>query len=204
MDAEPETAIAVSDRLARLAGAVGLAGAGAAVAFGLVGRNMAIPFAVSTAILAGSAIASGRVRACALLRAMPLTGLGVVALAAVASEPIAATAGTLPRPDAGLLGLGFALAVGGLLAAVANNLPATAFGAVWLMHSHPATIVAYLLGTNIVAIATPHGSVATILARGVGARHGVASSNGSYLRGGWRYAAAGAMAGFVALAVVAR
>jgi Na+/H+ antiporter NhaD/arsenite permease-like protein len=101
-------------------------------------------------------------------------------------------------------GLVLALVVGGGLAALVNNLPAAAFGAVWLVGAQPATVVAYLLGTNVVALASPHGSVATMLARAVGHRHGVGTPTTRYLRTAWAYAAAGAVAGLLALAVAAR
>ena len=96
-----------------------------------------------------------------------------------------------------------ALAVGALLAMAINNLPAAAFGAVWLAGSHPATIVAFLIGTNVAALATPHGSVATLLARAVGVRNGVAIPVGDYLRSAWRYAAIGTVAGLIALVIAA-
>ena len=97
-----------------------------------------------------------------------------------------------------------ALAVGALLAVAFNNLPAAACGAAWLARANPATVVAYLIGTNVAAVATPHGSLATILARAVGRRHGVASPVSEYLRSAWRYAVVGAVAGIVALGIVAR
>ena len=54
------------------------------------------------------------------------------------------------------------------------------------------------------ALATPHGSVATILARAVGGRHGVGTPARAYLGSAWRYASAGAIAAFLALALAAR
>ena len=194
----------VRDSLARAAGGVAVLGAVAAVAAGLVGADVAVPFAVSGGILAGVAVATGRLDVGAIARSVPVAGLAVIAIAAIASEPIGSAAGLLPRPDASLGGLLLALVVGGAFAAVANNLPAAAFGAVWLVGMHPATVVAYLLGTNVVALATPHGSIATILARAVGHRHGVRTPATRYLRTAWGYAAAGAAAGLIALVLVAR
>jgi len=72
------------------------------------------------------------------------------------------------------------------------------------LRAHPATIVAYLIGTNIAALATPHGSVATILAHAVGERHGIATPARTYLRSAWRYAMVGAIAAIVVLWLVAR
>jgi len=103
-----------------------------------------------------------------------------------------------------LSGLLLALAVGSALAAVANNLPATAFGAIWRAPARPASIIAYWIGTNVAALATPHGSVATILARAVGGRHSVGTPARAYLSSAWRYAAAGSIAGILALALVSR
>jgi len=132
-----------SDVAAGLAGGVAVVGALAAVAVGLLGGDMAVPFAISAGLLA--------------------------------------------------------LAVGSVLAGVANNLPAAAFGAVWLAPAHPASVIAYLIGTNVGAVATPHGSVATILTRAVGGRHGVGIPARVYLGSAWRYASAGAIAGILAL-----
>jgi len=175
-----------------------------AVAAGLAGADVAVPFAISGGVLAGAAVASGRLALGTVGRSVPLAGLAVIATAVVASGPIGTAAGLLPRPDASVGGLLLALVVGGALAALVNNLPAAAFGAVWLLGAHPASVVAYLLGTNVIAMATPYGSVATILARGVGERHGVATPTGRYLRSAWPYAAAGAAAGTLALVLVAR
>ena len=192
------------DAMARAAGAVAVLGAMAAVVAGLAGADAAVPFAVSGGILAGVAVAGGRLDVRAIVRAVPFAGLAVVAVAAVAGGAIGVAAGLLPRPDASMGGLVLALVVGGGLAALVNNLPAAAFGAVWLVGAQPATVVAYLLGTNVVALASPHGSVATMLARAVGHRHGVRTPTTRYLRTAWAYAAAGAVAGLLALAVAAR
>jgi hypothetical protein len=165
---------------------------------------MAVPFAASAGLLAGVAVATGRLKVGALMGSVPLAGLAIVGVAAAGSGPIGAAAGLLGRPDASLSGLLLALAVGSALAAVANNLPAAAFGAVWLARAHPASIIAYLIGTNVAALASPHGSVATILARAVGGRHGVGTPAGAYLGSAWRYAAAGSIAGILALALATR
>jgi arsenical pump membrane protein len=199
--AQPPIAIGVT---ARAAGAVALLGSAVAVVVGLAGSDVAVPFALSSGILAGLAVASGRLDVRAIVRAVPLGGLGVIAVAGVASAPIGMAAVLFPRPDPSIGGLVLALVVGGTLAALANNLPAAVFGASWLVGAPPATIVAYLLGTNVVALATPHGSVATILARAVGHRHAVRTPAGRYLRTAWLYATVGAVAGLVALIVAVR
>ncbi|PZR64789.1 MAG: hypothetical protein DLM71_01695 [Chloroflexi bacterium] len=184
-----------------LAGAAALMGAAGAIWLGLIGGDMAVPFAVSAGLVAGPAVAAGRIPVRALLRAAPLAGLGIVAGAAIAAGPIRQLAGLMPHPAAGVAGLALAVAVGGGLAAAVNNLPAALFGAAWLAGGPVGPMIAFLVGTNIGAIATPHGSVATMLVRGVGARRGVELSMGSYLGSAWRYAAAGALAAIAALAV---
>ena len=203
VESETDAVTVKPDPLAGVAGAVTLAGAAGAIACGLTGRDMAVPFAMAAGTLAGIAVATGRLGIGRLARAIPPAGLAVIGFATIASGPIATAAGMLPRPDGTLAGLTLALVAGGLLSVLANNLPA-AFGAIWLLGAHPATIVAYLIGTNVVAVATPHGSVATILARAVAERHGVATPVGAYLRVGWQYAAIGSLAGMAALTVVAR
>jgi arsenical pump membrane protein len=201
---DPTSASQELDTAGRAAGVVALVGAVSAMAAGLGGADVAVPFAISGAVLAGFAVASGRLAVRDLVRSIPVAGLIVIGLAAIASGPIAVATGLLPQPDAGLVGLVLALAVGGLLAAAINNLPAAALGAAWLARAHPATVVAFLIGTNIAALATPHGSVATILARAVGERHGIATPVRTYLRSAWRYASVGAIAAIVVLWLVAR
>jgi arsenical pump membrane protein len=188
----------------RAAGVVAVVGAASAIAAGLAGSDVAVPFAASAGILAGFAVGSGRLAARDVTRSIPLAGLIVIGLAAIASGPIAVAAGLLPRPDTAIGGLALALAVGGLLSSAINNLPAAALGATWLSGAHPATIVAFLIGTNVAAIATPHGSVATILARAVGSRHGVDTPARAYLRSAWRYASVGAAVAVLVLCFVAR
>lgn len=193
-----------SDAAAGVAGGVAVVGALAAVAVGLTGGDMAVPFAMSAGLLAGVAVAIARLDVRAVVKSVPLAGLAIIGIAVAASGPIDMAAGLLPRPDASTGGLLLALALGSVLAAVANNLPAAAFGVAWLARAHPASIIAYLIGTNVAALATPHGSVATILARAVGGRHGVGTPARAYLGSAWRYASAGAIAAFLALALAAR
>lgn len=182
-----------------IVGAVACAGALLAVAAGLTGLDMAIPFAVSAGLAAGIAISAGRLRPRTVLESIPASGLAVVLGAAVLSALIDTAAVSIPQPDQHLTGLMFALCVGGLLSLVANNLPAAAFGAIWLAHAHPTAILAFLIGTNVLAVATPHGSVATLLGRSVGARLGVVTCLGSYLSSAWPYAVVGGLAGLAAL-----
>jgi arsenical pump membrane protein len=197
--------IADGDRdVLRASGAVAALGSIAAIGLGILGGDVAVPFAASAGLLAGSAVASGRLTVRAVVRSIPVGGLLVIGGPALASGPIATAAAFLPGPSDAPGGLLLALLVGGLLAAILNNLPAAALGASWLAHAHPATVVAFLIGTNVVALATPHGSVATILARSAGAQHGVTTSSKAYLGSAWRYASIGAVAGLLALMVVAR
>jgi arsenical pump membrane protein len=192
------------DTAGRAAGAVALVGAASAMAAGLGGADVAVPFAISAGVLAGFAAASGRLAVRDLVRSIPVAGPAVIGFAAIASGPITVATGVLPQADTSLGGLLLALAVGGLLAAAINNLPAAALGATWLVRAHPPTIVAFLIGTNVAALATPHGSVATILAHAVGERHGIATPGRTYLRSAWRYASVGAIAAIVVLSLVAR
>jgi hypothetical protein len=65
-------------------------------------------------------------------------------------------------------------------------------------------VVAYLIGTNIAAVATPHGSAATMLVRAGGASRGAGMPSAAHLREAWRYALAGSAAALAMLLVVAR
>ena len=216
LEASPETAaeeahdpvrvgtVVVPEATARVAGGVALLGATAAVVVGLAGGDMAVPFAASAAALVGTALATGRLAIRTVLHSIPLAGVAVIGVAAVAAGPMGLVAARLPQPNATPGGILLAATAGGLVAALANNLPAAAFGAVWLARVHPASIVAYLIGTNIASLATPHGSVATILARTVGGRHGVETPVRTYLASAWRYALVGSAAAILALVLVAR
>lgn len=106
----------------------------------------------------------------------------------------------LPPP---LAGVPFVIAlVGGLLAATANDLPAAAFGAIWLVGASPEAIVAFLIGTNLIAIGTPHGSLATILCQRLAAREGIRVGTRVYLGTAWRYASAAGLPALGALLLV--
>jgi Na+/H+ antiporter NhaD/arsenite permease-like protein len=122
-----------------------------------------------------------------------------VVVAAFAGPLIADLAAYIPKPGADVGGLLLALVVGAALAGVLNNLPAAALGTVWLVASPAPAIIAFLIGTNIAVVATPHGSVATMLAHGVGRRQGVVVEVPTYLRSAWRYGLVGSAAALAAL-----
>ena len=65
-----------------------------------------------------------------------------------------------------------------------------------------AIVVAYLVGTNVAALATPHGSLATILCRAGATERGHDVPRSRYLRHAWRYAAAGTLAAIAAVILV--
>lgn len=195
---------ALLDRVSLLVGVIALGGGVGAVAFGLLGLDMAVPFALSAAGIVGAAVALGRLPVRGLDGALPIGALGLVAGAALLAGPIsrATSAVPLPQPDVG--GLALALVVGSLLAVMVNNLPAAAFGSVWLAHATVPIVVAYLIGTNIAAVATPHGSAATMLVRAGGARRGSPLGARDHIRSAWRYALAGSVAAIALLALFAR
>jgi Na+/H+ antiporter NhaD/arsenite permease-like protein len=63
-------------------------------------------------------------------------------------------------------------------------------------------IVAYLLGTNVLALLTPYGSLATILGRNLAKLSGASPSTREYLLEAWPFAIVGAAAGLAAVIVV--
>lgn len=190
------------DAVTLVAGGIAGVGALAAVAVGLAGGDVALTFLVIGAACGALATWDGRAELPGLLRTIPLTGVGVVLLAALAREPMVELAATLPQPQASLplpLALAVFALVGGLLSAAINNLPAAAFGSVWLVGASPEAVVAYLLGTNILALLTPHGSLATILGRSLAKAAGAHLPTIAYVRDAWRYALGGTAAGLLAL-----
>lgn len=191
-----------SDRPALIGGLVALGGALGAIGAGLAGLDMAVPFALAAAILVAVTVRRGLIGPRDVAHSAPLAALAIVAAAALIGGPVAREAGLLPHPGVDPAGLTLALAAGGLVAAAVNNLPAAAFGAAWLVHAPAPVIVAYLVGTNVAAIATPHGSAATMLVRSGGASRGTSLPIGGHLRGAWRYALAGSGAALALLAVV--
>jgi hypothetical protein len=195
-------------RAAILGGATAVIGALVAVVVGLAGGDVAPVFAIASAIVAGCAIGgdrAGTLGLAALGRSIPPSGIVIVLFAALAGGPIESLAAMLPDPQATLpafIALPVIALVGGVLAATVNNLPAAAFGAIWLLGGSPDAVVAYLVGTNMLALATPHGSLATILSRRLADRDGVRIGTREYLLGGWRCAAAAGVSALVALLVV--
>jgi len=200
LDANP----AHRTRGAAIAAGVAVTGASAAVVAGVIGADMAVPFAVSSGMLVFAAVTTNRIAARAAVKSIPLAGVAVIVVAALAGPLISDLAGVLPQPGSDIGGAGLAFATGAVLALAVNNLPAAALGAIWLAAAPSEAIVAFLIGTNIAVVATPHGSVATMLAHGVGRRHGVIIEASTYLRSAWRYGAVGAGAALVALMLVAR
>jgi len=188
-----------------LAGGVAAGGACAAVVIGVVGGDVALTFAVISGLVVALAVGDGAVGPRSLLRSIPIAGVAVVLFAAAARGPMVDLAGGLPDLERTLptpVALAAIAVVGGLLAAAINNLPAAAFGAVWLVGASPAAIVAYLLGTNVLALLTPYGSLATILGRNLAKLSGASLSTGEYLRQAWPFAVVGTAAGLVALVVI--
>jgi len=188
----------------RLAGAMVLVGSLSAVAAGFAGDDVAAVFATTAAFVTALAVGCGRATRQGLLRSIPRLGIAVILAAAALSGPMAAFAAALPSP-AGLpaspLELAALTVAGGVLAATVNNLPAAAFGAVWLHGAGASAVVAYLIGTNVLALITPHGSLATLLCRGIAIRAGHQIPHGPYLRAAWRVGVAGSAAALVGLAL---
>ena len=191
------------DRSATFAAGIAAAVAVSAIVSGFTGGSMVWPFVAGGAILAAWAVGSGRVQPRRFVEAAPIVPLAIVVVAALAGGPIAAVAELLPKPHvAEPLTLLAVMVAGGALAATINNLPAAAFGAGWLSGAPVPVVVAWLVGTNIAALITPHGSVATLLGRAAAGRHGPTSSVGDYLAGAWRYAVVASLAAIGGLVVV--
>jgi arsenical pump membrane protein len=209
---EPEAADAALDRATVpratvVGGLAAAAGAVAAIVVGLAGGDVAVVFAVTAAVVVTCAEVSGRPGAGAsdVLRSIPPVAVAVVLFAAVAGGPASGLASAFPSPQASLspeLALLVIALVGGALAAAINNLPAAAFGAIWLHGASPDAVVAYLIGTNLLAIATPHGSVATMLVRRLAARGGFETGVLDHLTSAWLPALAAGVPAMLALLVV--
>jgi arsenical pump membrane protein len=185
---------------ASLAGAVAVV----AVVSGLAGGSMVWPFLAGSAILVGWAIAIGRLEVDTLARTAPVGAFAVVVVAGLLAGPIGSVTGLLPRPtDTGPLTLAIAALVGGVLASVVDDLPAAVFGAAWLGVAPPTLIVAYLVGANLRTVATPRGSMATILARSSGRLRGRETGLLRVdLANAWQYAAVSAIAAIAALIAI--
>lgn len=193
------------DAAARAAATIAVVGAGAAVVAGFAGGDIPVVFASASALVSSLAVASGRTSVRRLVASVPLPGIAVIVAATALTGEVTTLARSMPVPLAGRLPaidlVAIAL-VGGGLASLVNNLPAAAFGAVWLHAGGPIGVVAYLVGTNVVALATPHGSLATILCRSVASGAGHEVPVGPYVRAAWRYALAGGLAALLPLALV--
>jgi arsenical pump membrane protein len=185
-------------------GAIAAVASVAAVAIGFGGGDVVISFAIASGAVTAIALAAGRTAVGTVARTLPIAGLTVVLGATALAGPLAALAARLPPPTADVSGVVLAAVAGGALAAIVNNLPAAAAGSFWLAGASPHVVVAYLIGTNVAAIATPHGSVATMLARATAARGGVELSTRSYLRDAWRFALAPSVAAVAVLLVAGR
>ncbi|HET9613942.1 MAG TPA: SLC13 family permease [Candidatus Limnocylindrales bacterium] len=193
----------IGDRGSTLAACVAAAAAIVAVLSGLTGGSMVWPFVAGAAILVAWSVGDGRLEPATVLDSTPWRPLLVIVVAAIASGPIASLAGVVPRPHGtDPLSLVVVMIAGGALAATVNNLPAAAFGAAWIGASDPAVVIAWLIGTNFAALVTPHGSVATLLARAAARRHGPTTTVRDYLGNAWRYAAATSIAAVACLAVI--
>lgn len=179
-----------------LAGIVSVAGALGAIGTGIAGGDVAVVLAATAATVAAIAVGARASGLVDLAGSVSLPACAVILVAAALAGPIAAFGQALPDPDGSLpaaVALPLIAVVGGVLALTVNNLPAAAFGAVWLSGASPEAILAYLIGTNVLALVTPHGSVATMLGRTLAHRGGSPVGTRSYLRRAWRYALAGAL-----------
>jgi hypothetical protein len=63
-------------------------------------------------------------------------------------------------------------------------------------------VVAFLVGTNLTALLTPHGSVATMLCRSLARLDGHSPSRRAYLATAWRYAGAATVSASLLLVLV--
>ncbi len=187
-----------------VAGLAVVVGSAVAVVFGFAGLDVVLPFTIATAVVVALAVASRRATPLELARSLPLSGLAVVAIAALLAAPLRQAADSVPAPGSGPVAMLVVAIVGAALATTINNLPAAAVGAFWLVGAAPGTVVAYLVGTNIAALLTPHGSVATMLVRSVAAAAGEPVSARRYLRTAWRFAIPPTVAALIVLILLQR
>jgi arsenical pump membrane protein len=197
------------DQAAILAAAVGVAVSIVSIVSGLTGGSVVWPFLAGSAILVGWSIAVGRLDPAVLRRTAPVGAFGVIVVAGVLVGPLAGVAGFIARPhDASAITLLGVAGVGGVLAASIGGLPAAVLGAAWLGVASPGLILAFLVGTNVGSIATPHGSLAALLVRSsasASARARLAGRDLGFrasLAGAWRYAAVTGVAALFALSVI--
>ena len=153
-----------------------------AIVGGFAGWDISWVFAAGAATCCGLAVSAGTMTPIRLVRTLPMLGIAVIVISGILLGPLQDIAGSLPVPGDGPVALIAVALAGGLLAMVINNLPASAVGAVWLAGADPTVIVAWLVGTNILCITTPHGSIATMLSHSVARRRGFHISRRAYLR----------------------
>ena len=136
-----------------------------------------------------------------MLRSIPISGVVLIVGSALLVEPVRELARGLPSAPSGTgpIDLLVVTLVGGSIAALINNLPAAAFGAVWLAGADPVTIVAYLVGTDVMCVLTAHGSLATMLVHAVAARRGHTVSRRRYAWDAWRDVGLATAAAVIAL-----
>ncbi|MFN8621107.1 MAG: hypothetical protein U0869_10220 [Chloroflexota bacterium] len=171
-----------------VAGIAAAAASVGAVATGLAGGPVDVVFALAAAVIVGAALLAGVAEPRPVLRSIPISGVILIVGSALLVEPVRDLARGLPSAPTGTspADLLVVTLVGGALAAIVNNLPAAAFGAVWLAGADPVTIVAYLVGTDVMCVLTAHGSLATMLVHAVAERRGHPVRRRHYLRHAWR------------------
>jgi Na+/H+ antiporter NhaD/arsenite permease-like protein len=175
-------------RPAWVAGFAALAASVGAVVVGLAGGPVSVVFAVAAGVIVGAALLARVAQPGPVLRSIPISGVVLIVGSALLVEPVRELARGLPSAPSGTAPVDLLVVtlVGGALAALINNLPAAAFGAVWLVGAEPVTVVAYLVGTDIMCVLTAHGSLATMLVHAVAARRGHVVSRRRYAWEAWR------------------
>jgi arsenical pump membrane protein len=177
VDQRPEPTPAPVDERTRsfgiarwMAGSMAMGSAVVAVILGLSGGNVALPFAAASAVAVAASLAVGATLPGTLARSVPWLTTLVLAVVIAAHDTIAQLVPFALPADPTLANILLATAVGGGLSAIFNNLPAAIIGTVLLQGAGVPVVLGFLIGTNVISILTPHGSVATILSHSV-ARH---------------------------------
>jgi arsenical pump membrane protein len=177
VDQRPEPTPAPVDERTRsfgiarwMAGSMAVGSAVVAVIVGLSGGNVALPFAAASAVAVAASLAVGATLPGTLARSVPWLTTLVLAVVIAAHDTIAQLVPFALPADPTLANILLATAVGGGLSAIFNNLPAAIIGTVLLQGAGVPVVLGFLIGTNVISILTPHGSVATILSHSV-ARH---------------------------------
>ncbi len=184
---EPSDVRQTPSRAAVVGGLVAITGSVAAVIVGFADGDVAPVFAVTAAIVAALAVTAGSCRPTALGRSIPPAGVAIILATVAFSGELDRLVALLPSAPLGadILTLAMVAVAGGLLSAAFNNLPAAAFGALWLIGAGPSTVIAFLIGTNVISVLTPHGSLATMLSHSVAIRRGWPLDRRAYVRRGW-------------------